>query len=112
MSDEFLVNPESLDTDATTWNGWRDDLTAISDGIPQLGTDLDPLAFSILPNAQQVADAYGYAARVLKEAADAGVVQFAGFGTKLTDSASAYREAERLNEEDIATTTKSLESAS
>jgi hypothetical protein len=108
MSDDFLVNPDSLDTDSTTWTGWANDLTEISGGIPQLVTGLDPLAFSILPNAQQVASAYGHAARALKVSADEGVAQFEGFATKLTDSAAAYREAEQLNVDDIAATNKSL----
>jgi hypothetical protein len=111
MSDDFRVDPDSLDTDSAKWNHWAGDLTKISDGIPQLTTDLDPLAFSILPNAQQVAAAYGSAARALKEAADAGVEQFVGIATTLTESASTYREAEQLNLDDIATTNQNLAAA-
>jgi ABC-type transporter Mla subunit MlaD len=108
MSGEFLVNLDSLEVDSTKWNDWAGDLAAVSGAIPAL----DPMAFSILPNAQQVANAYSQAARALKDAADDGVAQFREFATKLTDSAAAYRQAEQLNVDDIATTRENLESAS
>src|SRR5690606_23858412 len=89
MSDDFRVNPDSLDRDATTWGAWSSDLEGLRDSIPGLGTGLDRLAFSILPNAQQVAAAYNSATRALVDSLDDGIGQFDGIATKLGDSATA-----------------------
>lgn len=111
MTGEFLVSPSALAEDATTWTGWSSELAKIADNIPLVGSDLDPLAFSILPNAPQVALAYGRAAHLLKVALDAGVQQFSGFATTLTFAADSYREAESDNVADISRSTSNLESA-
>ena len=110
MTDEFRVSPDALAEDAEKWTAWSADLSKAGESIPLLVADLDPLAFSILPNAPQVAAAYGRAAHLLKTAMDTGVEQFAGFATTLTFAVSSYREAERDNLADIARSTANLES--
>ena len=110
MTGEFLVDPDALDTDAAKWTTWSADLATISASIPQVGAQLDPLAFSILPNAQQVAQAYGRAATLLRQSADTGVEQLTGFATTLTFAATTYREAEVANLDAIAKSVSSLES--
>jgi hypothetical protein len=77
--------------------------------IPLLGEQLDPLAFSILPNAQQVAAAYGRATRALKASIDTGIAQFTGFAATLTFAATSYREAEEQNVAAIARSMSNLE---
>jgi len=104
MAGEFLVNPDSLDKDAKVWTEWSGDLAAIAESIPTI----DVLAFSILPNAAQVAAAYGKVGTALKNSIDSGVLQFDGIALTLTTSAKAYSEAEALNLEDIAKAVESL----
>ena len=110
MTDEFRVSPDALTKDAEKWTTWGSDLTKIGDSIPLLGQGLDPLAFSILPNAQQVAAAYGRAARALSDSVETGAEQFTGFATTLTFAATSYREAEEQNVSAIAQSMSNLES--
>lgn len=104
MVDAFTVDPDALDKDATTWRDWKSDLEKISDGIPISGSDFDPLAFSILPGASDVRNAYDSVTNALKQSIDVGIAQFDGFNQKLTKVATLYREAERANVEAIAST--------
>jgi hypothetical protein len=104
MAGEFLVNPDSLEKDAKTWTEWSGDLAAITESVPTI----DVLAFSILPNAAQVAAAYGRVASALRDSIDSGVLVFDGIALTLTTSSKAYAEAEDLNIQDIAKALESL----
>jgi hypothetical protein len=110
MAGDFLVDPDALDKDAQKWTQWSSELAAIAATIPLLGEGLDPLAFSDLPNAYQVAAAYGTATRAIQTAMNTGVEQFTGFATTLTFAATTYRNAEDENLAEIAKSVASLES--
>jgi hypothetical protein len=105
MSDDFLVQPDSLRKDAAVWDGWKGELTALSDNMPTI----DALAFSLLPGAQDVASAYGTVSQTLIASLADGAAQFTGFSEKLTTVAEHYDSAEQLNLDDIATTSSELD---
>ena len=98
MSEDFLVQPDSLRKDAATWDEWSGDLTHISDSIPVV----DAFAFSLLPGAMDVAMAYTQVTGALMASLADGVAQFTGFSEKLTTVADRYDSAEQLNLDDIA----------
>ena len=104
MVDAFTVDPDALDKDAKTWLDWKGDLKKIADGIPMSGSDFDSMAFSILPGASDVKNAYESVTKALKDSVDDGVEQFDGFSQKLTKVATLYREAEQANVDAIAST--------
>ncbi|WP_159501862.1 hypothetical protein [Microbacterium sp. 18062] len=97
MVDDFRVSPGILQEDAQLWRGWRDQLTGVKDGIPRP----EPLAFSVLPGAQDVFVAYAKAVLALTSALEDGVEQFDGIAETLDWAAEQYRTAEEDNVAEI-----------
>lgn len=94
MADEFAVDTADLCADAAVWNGWQARLKAVGTGVPTVGRDLDPLAFSILPGAQEVQAAYASLAGRLADEIATGSTTFSGVADKLAAVASLYEDAE------------------
>lgn len=94
MADEFTVETGALRTDASTWLGWHDTLTDISKAVPTVGSDLDPLAFSVLPGADRVLAAYMTTSMALAAEVATGAEQFESIATTLTAVADLYDEVE------------------
>lgn len=109
MTGEFHVDTDALDKDAKTWTTWSSDLSKVAEQIPLIGENFDGLAFSILPNAQQVAGAYASVTRALTDSMKIGTDQYTGFATTLTFAATSYREAEDTNVDEIAKSVAKLE---
>jgi len=94
MADEFTVDTDALRTDASTWLGWHDTLTDIAKAVPLVGRDLDVLAFSVLPGADRVRNAYMTASNALAGEVATGAQQFSDIATTLTAVADLYDQAE------------------
>ena len=94
MADEFSVDTEALRTDASTWRGWQDRLNDIGSAVPTVGSDLDFLAFSLLPGADQVRTAYASIASGLADQIATGATVFDGVASTLTAVCDLYEDAE------------------
>ncbi|KAA9135513.1 hypothetical protein [Microbacterium caowuchunii] len=103
MVDAFRVRPGVLESDAQVWSDWASRLSTLGGSIPEVGAGLDPLAFSILPGAGEVRDAYAAAASTLRAAVAKGTNQFEGISGKLAWAAAQYAAAEEQNLADIRT---------
>lgn len=96
MADEFAVDTAALRADASVWRGWQDRLSDIGAAVPTVGTDLDPLAFSVLPGADQVRSAYTSVAAGLADQVATGASVLGGVADTLTSVAGLYEDVESL----------------
>lgn len=94
MADEFSVDTAALRSDVSAWRGWQDRLGDMAAAVPTVGTDLDPLAFSLLPGADQVRSAYASIAAGLADQVATGAGVLDGIATTLTTVAGLYEDVE------------------
>ena len=94
MADEFTVNTADLCADAAVWRDWQVRLNALGTGVPIVGRDIEPLAFSLMPGAQAVQAAYASLAGRLADEIATGSTTFTGVADKLAAVASLYEDAE------------------
>jgi hypothetical protein len=97
-SNSYVADPAALVQDSRTFETWRDDLDGMQRAIPLA---LDPMAFSTISGAQNVAIAFHEAALELHAFIGAGIVQFDGIARTLITSTLAYEEAEHASLADV-----------
>lgn len=92
---DFSVRPDKLKEDGDVWLEWNEQLTDISAAVPMIGPDLTVLNFSVLPGAQDVAQAYATVTDMLTTGLGAGAAEFQGITNKLVKVADMYAEVEQ-----------------
>ncbi|MFN3865798.1 MAG: hypothetical protein ACK4MD_03690 [Demequina sp.] len=95
MADDVSVTPSALDTDAETWREWAQTVKTAGEAVPTVGADLTALDFSILPGAQDVAQAYATAASTLAQDLSSGAAAMEAAADKLEGVRRIYETTEQ-----------------
>lgn len=95
MADEFSVDTGALREDAVVWQRWQSRLRGIGEAVPTVGSDIEPLAFSVLPGADKVRSTYASVASRLAGEVTKGAAVMGGVATTLSAVATLYEDAER-----------------